>query len=114
MSKTIIVCGHGLGISDAWRAGFGAEASGWRWSRAPVAGEEAQGQPCGRSIQAAAFPADLSDPNAAKDLVQQVQDQFSPVSAIHWNIHSTAAGDRSDGGRRCAPAPFSMPAVIWS
>ena len=44
-------------------------------------------------VKAAAFPIDLSDPNAAKDLVKRVTDQLGPVTAIHWNAYSNAAGD---------------------
>lgn len=94
MSKTIIVCGHGPGISDAVANRFGAE--GFQLALvARSAGrlENAQAVLRARGIRAAAFPADLSDPNAAKDLVQRVRDEFGPISAIHWNAYSTAAGD---------------------
>jgi NADP-dependent 3-hydroxy acid dehydrogenase YdfG len=46
-----------------------------------------------RDVKAAAFPTDLSDPNAAKDLVKQVTDQLGPVTAIHWNAYANTAGD---------------------
>jgi NAD(P)-dependent dehydrogenase (short-subunit alcohol dehydrogenase family) len=94
MSKTIIVYGHGPGISDAVANRFGAE--GFQVALvARSAGrlENAQADLRARGITAAAFPADLSDPNEAKDLVQRVRDQFGPIGAIHWNAYSTAAGD---------------------
>ena len=46
-----------------------------------------------RGIKAAAFPADLSDPNAAKGLVKRVTDQLGPITAIHWNAYANTAGD---------------------
>lgn len=94
MPKTIIVCGHGPGISGAVANKFGAE--GFQVALvARNAGrlESARAALEARGVKAAAFPADLSDPNAAKDLVQRVRDQFGPISAIHWNAYANAAGD---------------------
>ena len=94
MQKTIIVCGHGPGISDAVANKFGSE--GFQVALvARSAGklENARAGLQARGIKAAAFPADLSDPNAAKELVQRVRDQFGPISAIHWNAYANTAGD---------------------
>ena len=94
MPKTIIVCGYGTGISDAVANRFGGEGfqvalvarSADKLQKARVALQT-------RGIQAAAFPADLSDPNAAKGLVKRVTGQLGPVTAIHWNAYANAAGD---------------------
>jgi NAD(P)-dependent dehydrogenase (short-subunit alcohol dehydrogenase family) len=94
MPKTLIICGHGPGISDAVANKFGEEG----FQTALVARsadklEEARARLQARGIKAAAFPADLSDPNAVKDLVARVRDQFGAISAIHWNAYANAAGD---------------------
>jgi len=94
MQKTIIVCGYGPGISDAVANKFGGEG----FQVALVARnaeklEKARGALEARGGKAAAFPADLSDPNAAKELVKRVSGQLGPVTAIHWNAYANAAGD---------------------
>lgn len=94
MPKTMIVCGYGPGISDAVANTFGAE--GFQMAlvaRSADKLEKARADLHSRGIKAAAFPADLSDPNTAKDLVSRVRDQFGAISAIHWNAYTTAAGD---------------------
>src|ERR1051325_4325442 len=94
MEKTIIICGHGPGISDAVAQRFGAEGFqvGLVARSADKLGK-AQSALEGRGIRAAAFPTDLSDPNAAKDLVQKVRGKLGPITAIHWNAYANAAGD---------------------
>jgi len=94
MKKTIIVCGYGTGISDAVANKFGAEG----FQVALVARtadklEKAREALQARGVNAAAFPADLSDPDAAKGLVKRVTAQLGPVTAIHWNAYSNIAGD---------------------
>jgi NAD(P)-dependent dehydrogenase (short-subunit alcohol dehydrogenase family) len=94
MQKTIIVCGHGSGISDAVANKFGAEG----FQVALVARtadklEKARAALQTRGVKAAAFPTDLSDPNAAKGLVKRVTDQLGPITALHWNAYANAAGD---------------------
>jgi len=94
MSKTIIVCGHGTGISAAVANKFAGEG----FQVALVARsvdklERARDALQTRGMKAAAFPTDLSDPNAAKGLVKRVNDQLGPVTAIHWNAYSNLAGD---------------------
>jgi short-subunit dehydrogenase len=94
MPKTIIICGHGTGISDAVANKFGGE--GFQVAlvaRSADKLEKAQGALRTRGVKAAAFPTDLSDPNAAKGLVKRVADQLGPVTAIHWNAYANTAGD---------------------
>lgn len=55
--------------------------------------EKARGAFQARGITAAAFTADLSDPEAAKGLVKRVKGELGPVTAIQWNAYSNAAGD---------------------
>ena len=94
MQKTIVVCGYGPGISDAVANKFGGE--GFQVALvARSAGklEKAREAFQARGVKAAAFPADLSDPNAAKDLVKRVTGQLGPITAIHWNAYANTAGD---------------------
>ena len=94
MAKTIIVGGFGPGIATAVAEKFGAEGFavalvGRNAERlaAGVAALEAKG------IKAAAFPADLSIPAAIKPLVAKVRETLGPISILHWNAYSLAAGD---------------------
>ena len=94
MQKTIIVCGHGPGISDAVANKFGDEG----FQVALVARsvdklERARAALQRRGVKAAVFPADLSDPNAAKGLVKRVSDELGSITAIHWNAYANTAGD---------------------
>jgi NADP-dependent 3-hydroxy acid dehydrogenase YdfG len=94
MQKTIIVCGHGPGISDAVANRFGGE--GFQVAlvaRSADKLDKARDALQRRGVTAAAFPTDLSDPNAAKGLVKRVTDQLGPVTAIHWNAYANVAGD---------------------
>jgi len=71
MQKTIIVCGHGPGISDAVANKFGGE--GFQVAlvaRSADKLDKARGALQTRGVKAVAFPTDLSDPNAAKDLAK--------------------------------------------
>lgn len=94
MPKAIIVCGYGPGISDAVANKFGSEG----FQVALVARtadklEKARAALEARGVHAAAFPTDLSDPNAAKGLVKRVTGQLGAVTAIHWNAYANTAGD---------------------
>lgn len=94
MAKTIIVCGHGVGISDAVASKFGAE--GFQVAlvaRSADKLEKAQAMLTARRIKAATFPTDLSDPSAAKGLVRRVTEKLGPITAIHWNAYANVAGD---------------------
>jgi NADP-dependent 3-hydroxy acid dehydrogenase YdfG len=94
MSKTIIVAGFGPGIAAAVAAKFGSEgyavalvARNAERLAAGVKQLEAQG------VKAAAFPCDLADPSAVRELVQSVRTKLGPVTALHWNAYPTEAGD---------------------
>jgi short-subunit dehydrogenase len=94
MQRTIVIGGHGPGISDAVAKKFGDEG----FQVALVAGsadklDKARGALQTRGVRAAGFPTDLSDPNAANGLIKRVTDQLGPVTAIHWNAYANMAGD---------------------
>jgi len=94
MPNTIIVCGYGPGISDAVANKFGAEGFQVALvSRSADKLDKARAALETRGIKDAAFPTDLSDPDAAKAVVQRVSSQLGPVTAIHWNAYAHTAGD---------------------
>lgn len=94
MQKTIIVCGYGTGISKAVANKFGGE--GFQVAlvaRSADKLEQARAELETRGIKCAAFPADLTDPDTAKDLVKRVTGQLGPITAIQWNAYANTAGD---------------------
>jgi NADP-dependent 3-hydroxy acid dehydrogenase YdfG len=94
MGKTILVCGHGPGVSDAVARRFGAEgldvALVARDADRLKAAEQAL---AGRGIRTTSFPTDLADPEAVRKLVRAVRSRLGPVSVIHWNAYAAGAGD---------------------
>ena len=94
MTKTIIVCGYGPGISSAVAERFGAEgfsvALAARNAERLAAGVKALGA---KGIRAAAFPTNLADPGEARALPGKVREKLGPVTAIDWNAYSASAGD---------------------
>ena len=98
MTKTILVCGHGPGISDAVAQQFGsrgfAVALVARRAEKLAAAVEALGQ---RGVTAQAFPTDLADPAAVTALVARARNVLGPIAVIHWNAYSRGAGDLTSG-----------------
>lgn len=94
MKKTIVVCGHGPGISDAVARKFGREGyqvaivarNAERLAKAAEALTKA-------GVTAKAFPCDLSNPAAARGMIEQVHATLGPVSVIHWNTYGLGGGD---------------------
>jgi NAD(P)-dependent dehydrogenase (short-subunit alcohol dehydrogenase family) len=94
VNKTIVVCGHGGGISDAVARRFGAE--GFRV--ALVARNEARVVQAARElgnagIEARGFGCDLGDSAAVETLIAQVRDALGPITVLHWNAFAPLAGD---------------------
>ncbi len=94
MGKTIVICGHGPGVSDAVARKFGAEGfavalaarKADKLRKAEKALEE-------RGIRAASFPTDMTSPDAVRALVAAARATLGPVTAIHWNSLAEGAGD---------------------
>lgn len=94
MSKTILVCGYGPGISNAVAERFGAE--GFQVALAARNGDRlASGVKAleAKGIRAAGFPTDLADPTAARALPGKVREKLGPVTVVEWNPYSVGAGD---------------------
>jgi len=94
MAKTIIVGGFGPGIATAVAEKFGSQgfkvALVGRNAERLAAGVAALGA---KGITAGAFQADLGVPAAVKGMVKQVREKLGPISVLHWNAYSAAAGD---------------------
>lgn len=94
MAKTLVVCGFGTGISRAVAEKFGKEGftlalvgrNAERLAEGVRALESA-------GVSAQAFPADLSDAVQLKSMIASVREKLGPISALHWNVYSAAAGD---------------------
>jgi short-subunit dehydrogenase len=93
MSKTIVVVGFGPGISTAVAETFGAKefavALVARNESRLAAGVEALKA---KGIDAAAFPADASDPAAIRSAIAAVRAGMGDITVIHWNAYGSGAG----------------------
>jgi NAD(P)-dependent dehydrogenase (short-subunit alcohol dehydrogenase family) len=94
MKRTIIVCGHGPGISDALARKFGREGH----PVAIVARNADRLAAAAKSlsdagVNAKAFPCDLGNPDAVRGLVRDVRSALGPIGIVHWNAYVGAAGD---------------------
>ncbi len=94
MSKTIIMGGYGSGISKAVAQKFGAEGFSLALvarnaDKLGAAVKELEGQ----GYRAAAFPADLGDPDAVKQVVAKARAALGPIAVIEWTAYANTAGD---------------------
>ena len=105
MANTIIVAGYGPGISKAVAEKFGSEGFAVAAvARNPDKLAAAVAELTGKGIRAQAFPADVGDPKAVRDLVKAVRDNLGPVDVLHWNAVASGGSDLTapddDGLRR--------------
>jgi short-subunit dehydrogenase len=94
MAKTIIINGFGTGISTAVAERFGAEG----FALALVARNAERLATAAKALQAKglraeAFPADLSQIDATRDVIAKVRATLGPITALHWNAYAPGAGD---------------------
>jgi len=94
MSKTIMICGYGPGISKAVAEKFGAEG----FSVALV-GRNADKLGVGvkaleaKGVKTAAVTADFGDPAAAREAVKKARAALGPITALQWSAYDGGAGD---------------------
>jgi short-subunit dehydrogenase len=94
MKKTIVICGYGTGISHAVARKFSSEG----FQLALVARDAKKLAEAVRSFEASgvvarAFPCDLSDNAAIAPLIASVREALGSITVLHWNAHSSLAGD---------------------
>lgn len=94
MAKTIVIAGHGPGISDAVARHFGKRGFSVALAARSADKLEAAANALRESgIEARAFPTDLSDPDAVQSLITKASEAFGPVTVVHWNAYAGLAGD---------------------
>lgn len=94
MGKTIMVCGYGPGISRAvaetfGREGFSVALVGRRLENVQKGAAELEQA----GLRARAFCCDVSSPTALASLISEVRAALGPITVLHWNAYSHAAGD---------------------
>lgn len=109
MTKTIVVCGYGPGISSAVANRFGREgfavalvARDEKRLAAGVAALEARG------VRAVAVPADLSDESQVGRMVEAVRAKLGPITVLHWNVYARGAGDLLQADSAATRASFEL------
>lgn len=94
MTKTILVCGFGPGISTGVAERFGKEgyevALVARNAEKLEAGADLLAK---KGVRARGFAADLSDADAVRDVVGKARAALGPIAAIHWNAYGQGAAD---------------------
>lgn len=109
MKPTLLVCGHGPGISDAVARRFGREG----FAVALVARNadrlaNAAHALAAEGIAARAFPCDLADAAAVTALVADVRAALGPVHVVHYNAYGGGGGDLTVGGTEGVCAAFDV------
>jgi NADP-dependent 3-hydroxy acid dehydrogenase YdfG len=94
MSNTIVVCGHGPGISHAvarrfGRAGFRVAIAARSADKLEAAAKALRDE----GIDAKAYATDLGDVAQVKALIEKVGAELGDVTVLHWNAYSGAAGN---------------------
>ncbi|HTJ85150.1 MAG TPA: SDR family NAD(P)-dependent oxidoreductase [Polyangiaceae bacterium] len=92
--KTILVCGHGPGISQAVARKFGKEGYAVALAARSADKLAAAAEELGKAgIQAKAFPTDLADLDACRKLVRDARAALGPIHVVHYNAYGGGAGD---------------------
>jgi NADP-dependent 3-hydroxy acid dehydrogenase YdfG len=112
MSKTIVICGYGPGISTAVAKRFGREkfqvalvARNAERLAAGVAALEAGG------VRAAAFRADVSREAEVERAIESARAKLGPPTVVHWNAYATGAGDLLAADAAATRAIFDIPVI---
>ena len=96
MAKTILVCGYGPGISASVARRFGREGYAVALvSRTPQRLAEGVAELEGAGVTAKAFPCDLADAGAVREVVSGARAALGPIGVVHWNAceQKAEAGD---------------------
>lgn len=92
--RTIVVCGHGPGISDAVARRFGKE--GYAVALVARNAERVKGAAEALSksgITARGFAADLSKPDAVRAMIRDVRTSLGSIAIVHWNAYGGGLRD---------------------
>jgi NADP-dependent 3-hydroxy acid dehydrogenase YdfG len=94
MAETIVICGYGVGISDAVARRFAKE--GYKVAIVARNAERLRSaveKLSAEKIDVTAFPCDLGDIDAVRKLIADVRASLGPIRVLHWNAYSGGAGD---------------------
>src|SRR6478735_1386887 len=94
MAETIVICGYGVGISDAVARRFAQE--GYRVAIVARNAERlnaAAQKLSAEKIDVKAFTCDVGDVNAVEKLIGDVRSSLGPIKVLHWNAYTGGAGD---------------------
>jgi len=94
MTETILICGYGVGISDAVARRFAKE--GYRVAIVARNAERlnaAVQKFAAEKIEVRAFACDLGDVEVVKKLIADVRSSLGAIKVLHWNAYSGGAGD---------------------
>lgn len=94
MTKTIVVCGHGPGISEAVARKFGAEGfSVALLARSRERVEKAAAALSDAKIAARGFAVDLADPAATQAAIEAARTALGPIHVLHYNAYAGGAAN---------------------
>jgi NADP-dependent 3-hydroxy acid dehydrogenase YdfG len=94
MAETIVICGYGVGISDAVARRFAKE--GYKVAIVARNAERlhsAAQKLIADKIEAKAFACDVGDVQAVQKLMADVSASLGPIKVLHWNAYTGGAGD---------------------
>jgi NADP-dependent 3-hydroxy acid dehydrogenase YdfG len=94
VKPTIVVCGHGPGISDAVARRFGREGL----AVAIIARNADRLAAAARALTDAgvdvrAFTCDLGRPDAVRAAIRDIRSALGPIAIVHWNAYSGTSID---------------------
>ncbi|WP_147444759.1 SDR family oxidoreductase [Corallococcus sp. CA053C] len=112
MTPTLVVCGHGPGISDAVARRFGKQG----FAVALVARNVARMTAAATSLKAAGitaqvFACDLGAPESVRSLIREVRASLGPIAVLHWNAYANGAGDLLTASTEELRAAFDVSVV---
>ena len=94
MKNTVLICGHGPGISHALARRFGKAG----YPVALIARNarrlaDAVAELTSEGINAQAFTADLSKIDAIRSAIMDAREMLGPIGILHWNAFLDIEGD---------------------
>ncbi len=99
MAETIVICGYGVGISDAVARRFAKE--GYQVAIVARNAERIQSavhKLSAEKIAVKGFTCDVGDVDAVRKLLADVQSSLGPIKVLHWNAYTGGAGDLKTAG----------------
>jgi short-subunit dehydrogenase len=94
MSKAILVCGFGPGISSAIAEKFATEGfSIGLVARKKESLDRGVRALESRGVKVRGFAADVTEHHAIEGVLKAAHETLGPITVVHWNAYSSAGGD---------------------